>query len=37
MIWQSLIEYARITWDIACKEAGRIVIYDDMIGIYDNM
>lgn len=36
MIWQSLIEYARILWDTMCKEADREVIQDDVIGIYDN-
>lgn len=37
MIWQSLIEYARTTWDIAQKEADRIVTYDDKIDIYHNI
>lgn len=37
MILQSLIEYARILWDMICKEADREVIYDDVIGIYDNI
>jgi hypothetical protein len=36
MIWSSLIENARILWDIICKDANREVIYDDVIGIFDN-
>ena len=37
MIWQGLLEFARIAWDIAHKDADRAATYDDMLGNYDKI
>lgn len=37
MIWQSLLEYARILWDVACKDEDRASIYDDVIMNHDKL
>lgn len=37
MIWQGLLEYTIIAWDITRKEAEKATIYGDVIGDYDNL
>lgn len=37
MIWQGLLEYTIIAWDITRKEAEKTTIYGDVIGDYDNL
>lgn len=36
-IWQSVFEYARIDWDVACKDTEKATIYNDSIGKYDKV
>ena len=36
-IWQSILEYARIDWDVARKDTEKATIYDDPIGKYDKV
>ena len=35
LIWQSLVEYARIARDTTRKVADKVTIYDDVFGKYD--
>lgn len=35
LMWQSLVEYARIVHDTTHKEGDKVTIYDDGIGKYD--
>lgn len=37
MIWQGLLESARIAWDIAHKDGDRAATYDDMLENYDKI
>lgn len=36
-IWQSILEYSRIDWDVAHKDTEKATIYDDPIGKYDKV
>lgn len=36
-IWQSILEYARIECDIACREAEKAINYNDVIGQHDKI
>ena len=37
MIWQGILEYARIAWDIACKEINKESNYDDTTEDFDQI
>jgi hypothetical protein len=37
VIWQNLLEYAKIAWDSARMAANRFTIYDDVIDKYDHV
>ena len=37
IIWQKLFEYARIAWDVMQTKVERVVMYDKMIGKYDEI
>ena len=37
VIWQSLLEYAQITWGIVHVDVDMVAIYDDALGNYDGI
>lgn len=37
IIWQRLLEYSKLAWNIACKDVGMAAIYDDALRSYDKV
>ena len=35
-IWQSLLDYAYISWNVALKESKKATIYDDILAIMNS-
>jgi hypothetical protein len=33
-IWQDFLDYARIVWDIACKNSDKATKCNDMLGLF---